>query len=516
MTSIRGVSVRRTRSSSAERYAVERVIGRGGMATVYLARDRTLKRPVALKVLAPHFAADEAFRARFLREARLAARLAHPNVVQVYDVGEDARGPFIVMEYVEGETLADDLRRRGRLPPGEVVAVGIQVCAALEAAHSERLVHRDIKPQNILRRPDGQVKLADFGIARSLAGTSHTEIGTVLGTAAYLAPEQGRGESVTPAADIYSLGVVLYELLTGRVPFSAGSLAELLVERERGALTPPSELVRGVPAALDALLTSCLALRAESRPASATELARELASSLNAPETEAYPVAAGVPAAEVQPATEVLHAPAAPETVPYGASSRVGHARWTRHRGLLAALLGASVLALALLLAFVLADSGTRHQATTAATRPTHPTSATAAPAAATSSAKTASTATTPPTTASGSATLSAAGAIVQAEAFMQASDYEHALPLLQAAARQLQGTGTPDEARADTDLAATIVQLGSCDGVTALLDRAEQLQAPGATTDQLRQTCSAPAGHGQGNGSGKGHGKGKEKGGKG
>src|SRR6267154_1074076 len=135
------------------------------MATVYLAQDRMLDRPVALKVLAVHLAQDEESRQRFLREARLAARLVHPSVVQVYDVGEDERGPFIVMEYVEGTTLADELKSRGRLPAAEVVAIGIQLCSALEAAHAERLVHRDIKPQNVLRRPDGRVKLADFGIA---------------------------------------------------------------------------------------------------------------------------------------------------------------------------------------------------------------------------------------------------------------------------------------------------------------------------------------------------------------
>jgi hypothetical protein len=511
MTSIRRVSARRVRGDgSTERYAVERVIGRGGMATVYLARDRTLRRSVALKVLAPHLAADEAFRARFLREARLAARLTHPNVVQVYDVGEDERGPFIVMEYVEGETLADDLRRRGPLPPAEVAAIGIQLCAALEAAHAERLVHRDIKPQNILRRPDGQVKLADFGIARSLAGTSHTEIGTVLGTAAYLAPEQGRGESVTAAADIYSLGVVLYELLTGRVPFSAGSLAELLLEREQAAVTPPGELVPAVPAALDALLMSCLAQSAHRRPASATELARELASSLDAANTEPHLAAEGLPTAEVLPATEVLHEPAAPATLHY-APSPVGKARWTRRRGLLAALLGASVLVLALLLAFFLAESGPGHQATTAALGSAHSTSTTATTGAASSAAKAATTTTTPATSANDSAPPSAVQVIGQAEALMQANDYEHALPLLQQAARQLQAAGTPDEARADIDLAATIVQLGSCDGVIPLLDRAEQLQGPVASTDQLRTTCSAPAGPPAGHGKGKGKGKGKE-----
>jgi serine/threonine protein kinase len=155
-----------------ERYAVSRVLGRGGMASVYLARDHALHRTVALKVLSEQLAGDEAFRRRFLNEARSAARLTHPNIVQVYDVGEDERGPFIVMEYVPGGTLEEELRRRGRLPAPEVVAIALQLCAALQAAHAEGLVHRDIAAQNVPLRGDGQVKLADFGIARSLAGGS--------------------------------------------------------------------------------------------------------------------------------------------------------------------------------------------------------------------------------------------------------------------------------------------------------------------------------------------------------
>ena len=158
--------------TSPERYYVERTLGRGGMATVYLARDRALDRPVAMKVLADEFTHDAVYRDRFLREARLAAGLVHPNVVQVYDVGEDERGPFIVMEYVEGETLASELQRRGVLPPAEVVAIGIQLCSALEAAHAVFLVHRDIKPQNILRGFDKRVKLADFGLASSVAAAT--------------------------------------------------------------------------------------------------------------------------------------------------------------------------------------------------------------------------------------------------------------------------------------------------------------------------------------------------------
>ena len=268
-----------------DRYTVERRLGRGGMATVYLARDTVLDRPVALKVLAEHLADDDAFRERFLREARLAARFVHPNVVQVYDADEDDRGPFIVMEFVEGHTLADELKHRGRLPPAEAVGIGIQVCAALEAAHEAGLVHRDIKPQNILLRPDGRVKIADFGIARSLDATRHTEIGTVLGTAAYLAPEQARGETVTPAADIYSLGVVLYELLTGRTPFEADTLPELLLKREQGALVPPRDIVPDVPIALERVVMRCLALEPQHRPASAAELARALEGGTDEPPT---------------------------------------------------------------------------------------------------------------------------------------------------------------------------------------------------------------------------------------
>jgi eukaryotic-like serine/threonine-protein kinase len=276
----------------SDRYVVERTLGRGGMATVYLARDTLLDRPVVLKVLAEHLAHDESFRLRFQREARLAARLVHPNIVQIYDVGEDERGPFIVMEYVDGDTLADELRRRGRMPADEVVTIGIQLCSALEAAHAARLVHRDIKPQNILRARDGKVKLADFGIARSLAATSHTEAGTVLGTAAYLAPEQARGEEVTAAADIYALGVVLYELLTGQSPFDADTLPELMVQREQGLMTPPRELVPEIPRALEATVMRCLALLPEYRPASAAELAEALRQTSDLRTTAVLPVPA--------------------------------------------------------------------------------------------------------------------------------------------------------------------------------------------------------------------------------
>ncbi|HYX76375.1 MAG TPA: serine/threonine-protein kinase, partial [Gaiellaceae bacterium] len=221
-------------------------------------------------------AANDEFKQRFVREARLAARLSHPNIVRVYDVGENDGLPFIAMEYVEGETLADLLRRRGRLEPGEAVALALQACAGLETAHEAGLVHRDVKPQNLLVTPAGTLKIADFGIARSLDGTQLTQAGTVLGTAAYLAPEQAAGETVTAAADVYSLGAVLYELLTGRPPYVADSLAELAARQQKGAVTPVRELAPAVPAATEDAVMHALARDAAYRPRSAEALAEEL------------------------------------------------------------------------------------------------------------------------------------------------------------------------------------------------------------------------------------------------
>jgi serine/threonine protein kinase len=199
----------------AGRYEIERPLGHGAMAVVDLARDRELDRHVALKRLAENLSRDDDLRARFLREGRLAARLAHPNIVRVFDVGETDGRPYIAMEYVEGETLADLLARRGTLTPAEATELGVQIARALTAAHAAGLVHRDVKPHNLLIRRDGVLKLGDFGIAVGLEGTRFTVAGTVLGTAAYLAPEQARGEQVTSAADVYALGLVLVELVTG-------------------------------------------------------------------------------------------------------------------------------------------------------------------------------------------------------------------------------------------------------------------------------------------------------------
>lgn len=264
-----------TETLAAGRYRIERELGRGGMATVYLAHDEELGRPVAVKLLSQHLADDGEFRARFVREARLAGRLSHPNVARVYDAGETDGRPFIVMEYVPGSSLAE----AGRLPADRVVDVGVQACAGLQHAHDAGLVHRDVKPANLLVRDDDVLKIVDFGIARAAESTRHTQVGTLLGTATYLAPEQIAGADATAASDVYSLGAVLYELLTGRPPYAFSSLAELAAQQAEGLITPVRDVEPTVPRDLEAAVMHALARDRSFRPASAAELAQELAAS---------------------------------------------------------------------------------------------------------------------------------------------------------------------------------------------------------------------------------------------
>src|ERR671934_649356 len=205
----------------SDRFRLDEKIGAGGMSTVYRAFDPTLERWVAIKLMHRDIRADDDSIERFRREARAVARLNHPHIVTVIDAGEDDGAPYIVFEYVSGETLKDRIRRQGRLPVSEAVAYAIEVGRGLAAAHAHKLVHRDVKPQNVLIDPEGRAKVTDFGIARSLESDGLTKTGRVLGTTDYVSPEQAMGHEVDSRSDIYSLGVLLYEMLTGEPPFKA-------------------------------------------------------------------------------------------------------------------------------------------------------------------------------------------------------------------------------------------------------------------------------------------------------
>jgi len=223
-----------------DRYELGPVLGQGGMAKVYRGLDRQLGRQVAIKVLAPPFDRDGEFVERFQREARAAAGLSHPNIVAVFDSGSDDGTHFIVTELVDGETLADRLRRDGPMPPGEAVAVAVDIARALAAAHERGLIHRDIKPGNVMLLPDGRVKVVDFGIARAAGSDTLTNTGVVLGSTAYLSPEQAGGQPVDERADLYALGCVLYEMLTGQVPFSADTPIGTMYRHVNEDAPPPS------------------------------------------------------------------------------------------------------------------------------------------------------------------------------------------------------------------------------------------------------------------------------------
>jgi serine/threonine-protein kinase len=278
------------------RYQLGDRLGSGGMSTVYKAIDRVLERTVAVKVLAEHLSDDEKFVARFRREALAVAKLIHPNIVQVYDTGVDHDRHYIVMEYVEGRSGAQLLQTRGRIGPEAAVEIGVQSCSGLEYAHRQGIIHRDVKPGNLMviggpagRRgasaspqdpPTGDmtVKLTDFGIARAAEQTRLTQVGSVVGTAAYLAPEQARGEEATPASDVYALGVVIYQLLTGRLPWEGTTLAELAIRRENERPLAPSSYDSAVPETLSTAVLRSL----EGDPSLRYTTARELAAALRA------------------------------------------------------------------------------------------------------------------------------------------------------------------------------------------------------------------------------------------
>jgi eukaryotic-like serine/threonine-protein kinase len=269
------------RSASVEiagRYRLEGRLGFGGMSTVHLALDLRLERRVAVKLLAEHLAEDPTFVSRFQREAQAAARLVHPNVVQVFDSGQDdTTGQyFIVMEYIEGSSCAEILRDDGWVEVEEAISIIEQACEGLHYAHRHGVVHRDVKPGNLLRAREGEVKLADFGIAKATEQSSITQVGSVLGTAAYLAPEQARGEEAGPSADLYALGVVAYQLISGRLPYEATSLTELALKQQQEEPPTLDTLVAAVSPELADAVAIALALDAGDRYQTAREMGRAL------------------------------------------------------------------------------------------------------------------------------------------------------------------------------------------------------------------------------------------------
>jgi eukaryotic-like serine/threonine-protein kinase len=376
----------------AGRYRIDGRLGVGGMSTVHLAFDERLERNVAIKLLAEHLADDPTFVSRFRREALSAARLVHPNIVQVFDFGFDERQHrhFIVMEHVSGNSCAELLRDRGHLEVDEAVDVLTQACRGLDYAHRNGVVHRDVKPGNLLVSDSDVVKLADFGIARATDQSSITQVGSVLGTAAYLAPEQARGEEAGPRADIYSLGVVAYQLLSGRLPYEAVSLSELALKQQRESPTPLDELDSRVRPELAFAVSMALAIDKEARPRDAMVFAEALQNGLRGrspvsdraptahlgtraatrvlPEqsapTAATRVASRPPTTDTRPVRQLEPRRSRPSAPPararpapapaYAQRSRGGSRAFRRFLGLLAIL---AVLIAAVLVAVVIASS---------------------------------------------------------------------------------------------------------------------------------------------------------------
>jgi serine/threonine-protein kinase len=305
----------------AGRYRLESRLGYGGMSTVHLAFDRRLERRVAVKLLAEHLAEDPTFVSRFQREAQAAARLVHPNIVQVFDSGLDERSGqhFIVMEYIEGQSCAEILRDQGWVEVEEAASIVEQACEGLYYAHRNGVVHRDVKPGNLLRSLEGEIKLADFGIAKATEQSSITQVGSVLGTAAYLAPEQARGEEAGPPADLYALGVVAYQLISGRLPYEAASLTELALKQQREEPPTLDTLVAAVSPELADTVAIALALDPRERYRSAREMGRAVSDAQR-----------GIPPAEPTRGARGGHATAATSLLAAGAGGVAGAGAPTR------------------------------------------------------------------------------------------------------------------------------------------------------------------------------------------
>jgi len=469
------------------RYAAPVLVAHGGMGQVYRATDSALERTVAVKLLADRYASDDEARARFRREGLAAARLsAAPNVVTVFDVAEHRGRPLIVMEYLEGGSVYERLRYE-RVSREQALLWLEQAASALDEAHAHGVVHRDVKPANLLLDRDGNVHVSDFGIASATGADTLTTPGMVLGTAGYLSPEQARGEPATAASDRYALGVVAFELLTGRRPFAGDTPTTEAFAHLHADVPSATSLDSALPSAVDAVFVSALAKEPSERPASARELVERLQTAL---------------AGEVRLEAPTLLSASEPTRVRTSAPTRRLVHRTRRRRAPLVALAALGLLVLGLV-AGVLFDSGDDFGDRAAQATARAGTSAAAA--------ETTSTTPTPN------------GVALNARGFarMQARDYDGALPLLRGAVLALAGTGSLIEAYADYNLAFSRFAGGRCDGVVGLLDRSERIQGARREIDELRSRwqsrcvpATAPAGEGgEGNDEGPGkHGKGKGK----
>ncbi len=464
-------------SQLPERYRNPERIARGGMGEVYRAEDADLARIVAVKLLSDRFADNDAIRGRFTREALAVARLSHaPSTVTIFDVGEHDGRPYIVMEYLPGGSLADQLQREGAQPVGRSLEWLGQAAAALDAAHANGIVHRDVKPANLLLDNDDRVKVADFGVASAADLGSFTEAGTVVGTAGYLAPEQARGERATPSSDLYALAVVAFELLTGERPFERETSTAEAMAHVSAPIPPASRANPQLPPALDDVLARGLAKEPEHRYASASDFVEAMREALH---REAGTTRVGaIPPAESPP----------------------------ERRGvpLLLLLLGGALLAGILAAALLARDDGGETVGTTAPPRTVQQTVQETVTLPGTTVMQTVTTAPEPPPTVSTGTTApeeeppqSGSPSELNDQGFrlMQAGRYEEALPLFEQSVAGLSGSGELVEAYASYNLAFTRRALGQCDGVVELLDRSEQVQGKRKEITRLRREVERSCG---------------------
>jgi eukaryotic-like serine/threonine-protein kinase len=448
------------------RYRNPERIARGGMGEIFRAEDADLARIVAIKVLADRYANDEAIRARFTREALAAARLSNaPSTVTIFDVGEHDDHPYIVMEYLPGGSLADRLVRDGAQPIGRSLDWLGQAAAALDAAHASGIVHRDVKPANLLLDSDNRVKVADFGVASAVGLGSLTEAGTVVGTAGYLAPEQARGEKATPASDRYALAVVAFELLTGTRPFERESSTAEALAHVSAPIPPASLLNPELPPQVDDALARGLAKEPEHRYDSAADLVHALREALDE-------AAGGTRVGTLEP---VVESPARRWLVPLIA-------------------LGTLLLAAGVLAAALLAGDDPKEAVTTTPKTVKETVTLPGQTVVKTVTTEAAPT-TAPETTAAPSGNPSDLNN--QGFELMRAGNYNAALPLLEQAVAGLSGTGELAEAYASYNLAFTRLALGRCDGVIDLLDRSEQVQGKRKEITRLRHEAKKNCGNG-------------------